>query len=388
MAEPLKNSFNEATVRGLAKDLERVHKSFPAAAFISECVTALPQLELTARAWHVAEAYHRHLPGKFHRQSDILLQALGPVLDRTEAFGMSVFRYLPHVFFVAKYGLDESDFSQAMAFQHAVTQRFTAEFSLRPFLLQHQQRTLDVLTGWATDPSVHVRRLVSEGTRPRLPWASHLPPFQRDPSPVINLLETLKDDPELYVRRSVANNLNDIGKDNPGILVKLCKRWLAGPKASVKPERAWIVNHALRSLIKQGDAGALAVLGFGDVTPVEIRKVRLVTAGPGRRVPLGGVMKFSCEGAASAQAKPTSMLLIDFAIHFVKAAGHTQRKVFKLTKARLSPGGMVAVSGQVSFRDMTTRKHHAGKHQLDLIVNGQTFPLASFAVDDTGGSLH
>ena len=169
---------------------------------------------------------------------------------------MAAFLYMPHLFFVARHGLDH--FEDSMRAQHALTQLFTAEYSIRAFLEKHPGATLARLREWTADPSHHVRRLVSEGTRPRLPWAPRLRAFQKDPRPVLELLELLKDDPELYVRRSVANNLNDIGKDHPALLTAVAKRWLRG----ASPERRWIVSHALRSAVKRADAGALGALGY------------------------------------------------------------------------------------------------------------------------------
>ena len=168
---------------------------------------------------------------------------------------------MPHCFFVAEYGLDH--FEPSMQAHYQLTQRFTAEFSIRPFLIKHTEATLARLRQWARDPNEHVRRLVSEGTRPRLPWASRLPAFQADPAPVLALLELLKDDPALYVRRSVANNLNDIGKDHPRVLMQTAQRWMR----DATPERAWVVRHALRWAVKQGDPAALKVLGFGKKSP-------------------------------------------------------------------------------------------------------------------------
>src|SRR4029453_10690801 len=204
----------------------------------------LDRLELLQRGWHLAEALQAFLPQPFAKAADVLVASLGPELDGTEQFGMALFRYLPHVLFVQKYGLD--DFEAAMQAQYELTNRFSAESSIRPYLAKHPEKTYARLVEWARDDNVHVRRLVSEGTRPRLPWAPRLPDFQKDPQPVIALLELLKDDPERYVQRSVPNNLNDIGKDHPEIAIDVCRRWMA----DATPARAWIVKHALRSLVK------------------------------------------------------------------------------------------------------------------------------------------
>jgi 3-methyladenine DNA glycosylase AlkC len=197
----------------------------------------------------IADTLHAHLPMDY-------LEAIRIVRDSLHAkreghtVALASFFYLPHTCFVARYGLDH--FEASMQAQYELTQRFTAEFSIRPFLSKHEDKTLHVLKGWAQDTSEHVRRLASEGTRPRLPWAPRFPRFQKDPQPVVNLLEFLKDDISPYVRRSVANNLNDIGKDHPDILVEVARSWLV----NASPQRAQLVRHALRSAIKRADAKA------------------------------------------------------------------------------------------------------------------------------------
>ena len=215
-----------------------------------------------------------------------------------------------------------------MQAQHALTQRFTAEFSIRPFLQAHPEATLARLRQWAFDPSPHVRRLVSEGTRPRLPWAPRLRGFQKDPAPVLALLELLKDDPELYVRRSVANNLNDIGKDHPELLTQTAQRWLKGASEN----RQWIVGHALRSAVKRGEAGALKVLGFGAGGPC----VDCVTR-PLR--PSAAVMGASVTVAFDVHNPHAhaQRVLVDFCVHYIKANGQPKPKVFKLKTVDAGP---------------------------------------------------
>lgn len=198
--------------------------------------------------------------------------------------------------------------------QDQLTQRFTAEFSIRPLLERHFEATLARLRVWARDPSLHVRRLVSEGTRPRLPWAPRLCAFQRDPAPVLELLELPKDDPELYVRRSVANNLNDVGKDHPALLAKVARRWRKG----ADPERAWVVRHALRSALKRGEAGTLAVLDFGAAALVAVSKACIRP----NRARIGGAVTLSFTLANTTAQK--QRVLLDFRVFFVKATGQAQ----------------------------------------------------------------
>lgn len=369
MAEPLKNFFNEAVVRGIARDLESAYPPFRTRAFVKAGLNGLSELELTQRAWHLAELMHEHLPRPFSAAAEILAKSLGPELTRSDEFGMAPFRYLPHVFVVQKYGLDH--FEPSMRLQYELTKRFSAESSIRAFLVRYPDETYARLKKWARDKNVHVRRLVSEGTRPRLPWAPRLPAFQKDPHPVIALLELLKDDQELYVRRSVANNLNDISKDHADLAVEICRRWLQG----ASPERIWIVRHALRSLVKKGHVGALAILGVGEKPRIRISNVEIDP----QRVQIGQKLRFSF--ALTSIAAKAQELLVDYAVHFVKANGSKGPKVFKLRKLALAPSERIEFASTVSFKDMTTRRHYPGRHRIDLLVNGVAHRLAEFDVE-------
>ena len=265
MAATLKSQYGPEIPARIADMIARVHAAFPKRAFLRDALEGYEALELMPRGRHIARALRAHLPQEVPAALDILLASLDVPRQKTEGSGLAPFLYLPHTVYVAEYALEH--FDAAMRAQHALTQRFTAEFSIRPFIEKYPERTLAQLRVWTHDPSPHVRRLVSEGTRPRLPWASRLRALQRNPQPALELLELLKDDPSLYVRRSVANHLNDIGKDHPGLLTSTARRWLK----DAGPERAWIVRHALRSAIKRGDTGALAVSGFGAKAEVAVR---------------------------------------------------------------------------------------------------------------------
>lgn len=367
MAEQLKHFFSERVVRSIASDLRRAHPPFRERTFVDACMTGLAELELTARAWHIADAMHGHLPRPFSAAADVLVASLGPEIPPTGNNGIAPLRYLPHVFFVQKYGLD--DFEAAMRAQFELTKRFSAESSIRAFLVKYPEQTYARLREWARNDDAHVRRLVSEGTRPRLPWAPRLRAFQEDPRPVIDLLDPLKDDPALYVRRSVANSLNDIGKDHPDLAVEVCRRWLK----DASPGREWIVRHALRSLVKKGHRGALRVLGVAGKSSVSFANVRVPSS-----VRIGGRLRFSFEIVST--GKRCQELLIDYAVHFVKANGGTRPKVFKLRRIELSPSAFVTLESTVSFKDMTTRKHYPGRHRIDVLINGVSHPLAEFEV--------
>ncbi len=368
MAEKLKNLFNTQAVHSIARDLRRAHSPFQERAFAKACIAKLDGLELTQRAWHIADVMYDHLPRPFAAAAGVVIDSLGPELVRSDELGLAPLRYMPHVFFVQRYGLD--DFVAAMRAQYELTKRFSAESSIRAFLVKYPKETYARLQEWTQDENVHVRRLVSEGTRPRLPWAPRLRAFQADPHPVIALLELLKDDPERYVQRSVANNLNDIGKDHPDLAVDVCRRW----SASAPPGRVWVVKHALRSLVKTAHQGALEIMGVGARPRVQIGRARLSPS----RVRLGGVIRFSFD--VENRGRTSQNLLIDYVVHFVKANGATRPKVFKLRKLVLAAAGSTKLADTISFRNMTTRRHYPGRHRIDLLINGVVHPLAEFTV--------
>lgn len=258
---PLKQVLGPEAIGCLAHNVRLVHSTFDMDAFTQQALEGLEPLGIIERGEHIARVLRAHLPARYATAIGLLLKTLTPPLTRTDGNGLEVFFYLPHACFVARFGLDPADndgedpFEPSMHAQREITRRFSAEFSIRPFLIQQPERTLAQLMQWTRDPDPHVRRLCSEGTRPRLPWAPRIPAFVADPSPVLPLLEALKDDPELYVRRSVANHLGDIAKDHPEVVFALCERWLA----HASEERRWVIRHALRHPAKCGNSTALAL---------------------------------------------------------------------------------------------------------------------------------
>ena len=368
MAEPLKNYYGPEVPARIARMIKEVHRDFDEDAFLTDALDGYQALELTPRAWQIAHALGRHLPQDYERAIEILIASLGPKLEAAELTGMDVFVYLPHVFFVAEFGVDHFDVS--MRAQYELTQRFTAEYSIRIFLERYPQRTLARLREWALDSNVHVRRLVSEGTRPRLPWAPRLRAFQDDPRPVLELLDLLKDDPELLVRRSVANNLNDIGKDNPAALVETCRRWMR----DATPERSWLVRHALRSAVKRGEPEALEILGFVPATGVRVREIHIAPP----VVSIGESVTFSVELAN--EGSTTKQLLVELRVHFVKANGRPSPKVFALKELGLQPSGSARLTKTISLAQHTTRTHYPGQHRVEVVVNGRASGAAVFDV--------
>lgn len=250
----------------LAHNVWLVHPAFDRDSFRRAALNGLAPLAILQRGQHLARALREHLPERYSEAVQVLLRSLTPPLSRTDELGLAVFFYLPHVCFVAAYGLDAAGnggrdpFDISMTAQYELTRRFSAEFSMRPFLIRWPERTLVQLKEWTSDADPHVRRLCSEGTRPRLPWAARIPAFIKDPRPALPILEALKDDEDLYVRRSVANHLGDIAKDHPKLVFEICERWLAGASS----ERQWLIRHALRHPAKKGVKAALKLRGLAN----------------------------------------------------------------------------------------------------------------------------
>lgn len=255
---PLKELIGRPLVRLLTESLAHVQPGFRKDAFERDATERLETRSFSERGEHLARSMHRYLPQDFGKAAKILIASMGPELVETEGNGLAPFFYFPHAYYIALFGGET--FENAMRANYELTKRFTAEFSVRPFLIRYPAQTLARLRRWAKDPNPHVRRAVSEGTRPRLPWASRLPEFQRDPAPVLGLLELLKDDPSLYVRRSVANNLGDIAKDHPNEVYRTGRRWLEESSGADEDRRkaiCWVIRHAVRLPAKNGVAEAL-----------------------------------------------------------------------------------------------------------------------------------
>ncbi len=373
MAEPLKYLLNDTVPPRIASMVRRAWRKFDTTAFLQQVEPGYESLELMARGQRIAQALQTHLPQDVPRALGVLVDSMDPSMGINAAGEpdagdrpYSAFLYLPHSIYIGTHGLPH--FEAAMAAQHALTQRFTAEFCIRPYLLHHQGATLARLREWAHDDNAHVRRLVSEGTRPRLPWAPRLPAFQNNPQLALPLLDALKDDPSSYVRRSVANHLGDIAKDHPDLAVGTARTWLQGAPA---PREA-LVRHGLRFLIKRGDAGALDALGVGHAVALDVRAARVLPAS----ARIGDKVRIEAE-----LHNPTSLpqrVLADLKVHYVKAHGGAAPKVFKLQTLDIPPGATVAVGKTLSLQQMTTRTHYPGAHQVELVLNGRPQPLGQF----------
>lgn len=257
---PLKELMGRKLVVLIAESLAEVLPEFDVKRFQVRACYGLDKLELKERSLSIAHAMAEQMPADFDELAPLLIKSFGPPLEATDGNGIAPFFYFPHSHLIAAYGA--SKFDSGMAANYEITKRFTAEFSIRPFLIKHRSECLKVLKRWAKDDNAHVRRLVSEGTRPRLPWAMRLPDFQADPQFTLPLLESLRDDSVLYVRRSVANHLGDIAKDHPEVVFDVCEAWLKeldGADDAQAENRRWIVRHAVRHPAKKGIARAIKI---------------------------------------------------------------------------------------------------------------------------------
>jgi 3-methyladenine DNA glycosylase AlkC len=370
VAEALKHQLNADVVRRIAAGVLAVHPTFEGDAFIAGCLDGLDDLELTARAQHISETLATFLPDDEGEAIEIIRRSLihdDPLAQPSEIpAGQSAFHYWPYVRFLTDRGLD--NFELSMETQKVLTTLFTAEFSIRTYLLHRYDDTMETLHVWATDNDVHVRRLVSEGTRPRLPWAAKLPMFMADPSPVLELLEVLKDDPEEYVRRSVANNLNDIAKDNPDVVIDVARRWWNEGDAN----RRRLVRHGLRTLIKAANPEALAVMGFGSDSPARVSAVRIDP------IDLRIGDKIRVEVDVTNPAAADAGALVDLRFWFVKANGTSTAKVFKGSELLIQSGDTAQVRKTISLAQHSTRSHYPGLHRIEVIINGATVEGGEF----------
>lgn len=352
MAELLKHRYNRKYLARLAAAIGAQQKRFDSDAFVRAALArGWNQLELKQRMRRITETLHAFVPGDYRAQLAVL---------RAAAPGFGGFEGMFFPDFVEVYGLD--DFDASMPALEFFTQLSSSEFAVRPFIVRYGDRALQAMLRWTAHPSEHVRRLASEGSRPRLPWAMALPAFKRDPSPVLPILDALKDDPSEYVRRSVANNLNDIAKDHPEVVLGLAQLWLESPSGG---ERAALVKHACRTLLRRGDPRALVLFGHDHGVDVRVGDFRLAA----RSLPIGARLAFSF-WLELAQDTASSSLRLEYAVDFVKSAGTTSRKVFKIGERRFEAGVRAQFERSHRFEDFSTRKHYPGRHRIAILVNG------------------
>lgn len=358
MPEPLKNLYNKQFIEDLGNSIEKHYPGFDHLAFERSIFDKdWKQKELKQRMRHIALCLQLHLPVSYKKA----LAILKPVSTQFSGFEHMFFQD-----FVECFGLN--DFSTSIPALEHFTKYSSSEFAVRAFILQNEKRMMKQMLEWSGSDNHHVRRLASEGCRPRLPWAISLPAFKQDPRPVLKVLQRLKNDDSEYVRRSVANNLNDISKDNPDIVLELAKRWLGKNKNADQ-----LVKHACRTLLKQGDQRALNLFGYKEAKHIKIGQFKIQP-----HVALGEKLFFSF--LLTSQEKRLGRCRIEFAIDFVKANGMLNRKVFKISEGKYDEKEK-QVAKYFSFKEISTRKYYAGKHRLSIIINGIEQTSKPFELD-------
>lgn len=359
----LKKHFTGETAFILGEGIRTALPGFDTAGYAVEVDRRVPDLELKDRVLVLCEGLRSRLPDSYPKALDILRGTLVEELSEGRGMFKTSWFLMPVARYVEEYGLDHPE--ESLDFLEEVTRCHTAEYAVRPFVTHHREITMARFARWAVDPGHNVRRLASEGIRPRLPWAGTLPFFVEDPSPVLEILEHLRADPSNYVRTSVANNLNDISKDHPDLALATARRWL---RESPVPETRWIVKHALRTLVKKGDQEALALLGNtgGEHVGVHDLTVRPAAIRLGDTVTL----RFAVENTDTRPHRVT----VDYVVHHVRENRRPIPKVFKLTELELAPGETRHLEKAHTIRPISTRRYHPGEHPVEIQVNG--LPLA------------
>jgi 3-methyladenine DNA glycosylase AlkC len=359
MPEPLKNLYSHELIQTLAAEFKGEYKSFETQKFTESVLSdEWDMLELKDRMRHVATVLGRYLPSNYAEAISILL----PV---SEKFSGLEHMHFPE--FVERFGLENFDVS--MKALEYLTSGSSSEFAVRPFIIKFPDASMSQMAQWSQSSNDHVRRLSSEGCRPRLPWAMALPVFKKDPAKVLDIILNLIDDESLYVRRSVANNLNDISKDNPHLLIEVAKQYL-GQSSEVD----WVIKHACRGLLKAGDKNVLPLFGYTDAEHVQVKNLKADAS-----VVLGDKLnfEFDLESKNGALGK----LRLEFIIDFVKANGKTSGKVFKISEGNYEQA-IRRVEKYFSFKPISTRKYYAGNHSISIIINGNIVAAQSFLLKE------
>ncbi|MEP2025163.1 MAG: DNA alkylation repair protein [Reichenbachiella sp.] len=357
MPEPLKNEFNEAFVTKLGDELARKDESFNLDGFVRSTINENWEVrELKDRMRHITHMIHAHTSLDYLSQLPI-------VVDIAAQF--SGLRGMTFPDYVEVYGLDHP--KESLKALYELTKYSSSEFAIRPFILAFEKEVMKEMLQWSKDENEHVRRLASEGCRPRLPWAMALPAFKKDSSLVLPILENLKSDESLYVRKSVANNINDITKDHPEVALNLCANWYGA-----NDHTDWIVKHGLRNMLKKGNAKALQIIGFDDKAKFEVSELQLSE----KEVKMGG--SFNFEFQISNLESKLAFAKVGFVVSYQKSNGSLSDKIFHVTEKEFASDDSAKFNKKLSFRDLTTRKHHPGLHKIGVLVNGKKLAEEEF----------
>lgn len=368
MPEPLKNLYTKNFFDGLAFAFEGAlplydHQKYLRLVFNKDWKA----MELKQRVRHAALCLRDFLPPSFPKAAPQLVKASKLLRERSQkGYGYFCIFLCDYI---EVFGLDH--FKESMIAIEQITQLASAEFCIRQFIIKYPKAAMLQLMEWSKHESQDVRRLASEGCRPRLPWAIALPEFKKDPSPILPILENLKTDESEYVRRSVANNLNDIAKDNPDVVLKLVSQW-----KGKHPETDQIIKHGCRTLLKKGNVTALKYLGFESACKVKIDNFKLLK----KKIRIGESLGFSFD--FKLQEKKSHRLRLEYGIDYMKSNGKSNRKIFKVTEGEFEPGKIYNIVRTQRFQDFTTRKHYPGHHSIAILINGNECCCEKFSLTE------
>ncbi|MBY0413065.1 MAG: DNA alkylation repair protein [Bdellovibrionales bacterium] len=366
--EPFKNMISEQVAKDTALAISRNYPEFNQKNFLKGIKSALLPLELKDRVILIANKLHDHLPKDQKKSLKILLGAIKK--NDSDDVGLSGFAAWPLTEYVALFGLEEFDLS--MNILKEMTKAFTSEFAVRAFFLHDESRTLKFFKSWVNDKNEHVRRWVSEGSRPLLPWGQKLPGFVQDPLVTWGLLEVLKNDESEYVRKSVANHINDHSKNHPDLVVEKLLSWKrTNPQSK---ELDWVIRHATRTLIKKGHSKAFLLHGV-EAGKIEVLSQKILT----KKVRLGEALKV--EVVFKNLSKKKIKVILDHELHLLKSNGSHNIKCFKGKSIELASGEMTKLSFNVPLKPVTTRTYYSGKHYWNILVNGKSEDRLSFVLD-------
>ena len=362
--------FNENSVRKLSDEIHQASVDFEKEAFYKEVLSAFPELELKERIYHIRDMLAKYLPNDYEEALSVILQALPAPLDpEKEDDDFGDFIYAPYGEFVVRYGCSDTHLYRSLKALREITKRFSVEFAIRDFINHYPEETMAMLKACAASENYHERRLASEGSRPKLPWAKKLTMDYRD---AMVILDKLYYDKTRYVTRSVANHLNDIAKIDATLVIATLKRWQASGKQEPK-EMEYMLSHALRTLVKEGNEEALALLGYKKLPKIVLSELTLVQD----RVKVGEALHFEFE----IEAKENCKLMLDYIVHFKTKSGKSSPKVHKIKKLFLQNKECITVSKKHLFKvGMTTRKLYAGEHKVELQINGKRYDMGTFVL--------
>ena len=363
MPEAFKNIYNSQFFDGFTLALLHIIPDLDKKTFLKDIHDdEWENRELKQRMRHISSVLGEYLPDDYKSAVALIIKFIEH-LKESQCTLLLEYMFIPD--YIEQYGLDDYDTSVNALCE--ITKFTSCEFAVRPFIIKYPQQMMKQMLAWSKHENHDVRRFSTEGCRPRLPWAMALPLLKNNPAKILPILENLKNDESEYVRKSVANNLNDITKDNPDVVINLIKKWKGNTKNT-----DWVIKHGSRTLLKQGNSDVMALFGFGSIKGIEIKNINIRTA----QVRIGEALEFDFE--LHNKTKTKSKLRLEYAIYYQKANASLSKKVYKISEKEYAEKSVSVINRKQSFKLITTRKFHTGLHQLSIIINGNEFDKFDF----------